>query len=113
MVSHAHMTAMLAQSMGGTNHPALPTAHERHALSNQAVSENYLVVDASLFWDAVDQYEGDCKWSAFCTTIATAILLPTTDWNPLTLSDAAPRVAVDLHRSIALTPATPPPRTRL
>jgi hypothetical protein len=113
MVSHAHMTAMLAQSIGDANHPALPTAHELQAQSNQAMSENYIVVDATLFWDVVDQYEGDCKWSAFCATIATAVPMPTDGWSPLVLTEAAPLSWLAKLRSISLAPDTPPPRNYL
>jgi hypothetical protein len=111
--SHAHMTAMLVQNIGGANHPALPTAHELYAQSNGAMSEIVIVVDAALFWDAVDQYEGDCKWSAFCATLATAVPTPTDAWSPLLLAESAPSVALLHLRSISLSPDTPPPRSHL
>ncbi|TAG79208.1 MAG: hypothetical protein EAZ21_10950 [Betaproteobacteria bacterium] len=113
MVSHAHMTAMLVQNMGGANHPALPAAHEVETPANWVSADFYVVVDAALFWDAVDQYTDDCKWSASCTTIATAVTVPARHWQPRALSESPPISSGGLHRSLSLKPATPPPRDSL
>jgi hypothetical protein len=66
-----------------------------------------------LFWDAVDQYEGDCVWGAFCATLASAVPMPTDGWSPLALSDDAPNASLSKLNSITLTPDTPPPRIHL
>lgn len=111
--SHAHMTAMIAQSTGDSNHPALETAHHTDARTHGALTHTIIVIDAALFWDQVEQYEGDCKQGALCASIAAVVPTSGAVMSSFEASESTPRARDLFYPSRQVAPDTPPPRVFL
>jgi hypothetical protein len=111
--SHAHMTAMIAQSIGDEHHPGLVAAHDVDAPNDWAADAKVIVVDAALFWDAVDQYEGECGFGAFCASMSSAAPMPSAASVPAQSTSPAHFTHSLVHASRVTAPDTPPPRTHL
>lgn len=108
--AHAQMTHTIASFAAMDSHPALVVASESNAQLDGGDTVKSIIVDAAVFWDAVDHYEGHKEHSASCILSAPAIPSAhhASAMMPMAHTYAAPLATTFATRSVS--PDTPPPR---
>lgn len=101
-------TAGVFAQIGGHDHPALPQPTDAHY---EPLPSDVVVVDASTFWQAVDDYGACGPNAALCALAFVPALAHAPAVGLPTALTEIPARSEPGFRSHVCGPATPPPRT--